>query len=71
MKKKILINNGRIDGLGMLQHKFPSLTSRQSCQAYEIASKQGLSLEEIKSVAMTNPSADIGERFGITFNLNL
>ena len=71
MKGKFAINSPRIDGIQLLEMIFPSLTRRQIWQLYEIASKQGLSLEDIKSVEMTNPSADIGEKFGITIELNL
>jgi len=71
MKGKFLINSNRIDGIQLLEMKFPSLTKRQICQLYEIATSQKLSLEDIKHVNMSNPSADIGERFGITIEQNL
>ena len=71
MLGKYPINSDRIDGIQLLEIKFPSLTKRQVWQLYEMASKQSLSVEDIKSVDMTHPMADIGERFGITITLNI
>lgn len=71
MLGKYAINSGRIDGIQLLERKFPSLTKRQIWQLYELMSKQQLSLEDVKSVDMTNPMADISENFGITLKLNL
>jgi len=64
------INSGRIDGLQLMEQKFPSLTRRQSVQAYDVAVSQGLSLADINRIIVKNPTADIGESFEITFIYN-
>lgn len=71
MKGKFTIDDKRIDGIQLLGMKFPSLTSRQIWKLYELASKQGLSLEDIKGVQIGNPMADIGEDFDMTIDINL
>jgi hypothetical protein len=70
MFHNIPINSRRIDGMQLLGDKFPSLTTRQLNEAYEFASKQGLTVGEIKKVVMENPNARKGESFIITFELN-
>ena len=64
------INDPRIDGLQLMEQKFPSLTKRQSVQAYNVASTQGLCLDNVKQIIVKNPTADIGESFEITFVYN-
>lgn len=71
MKGKYPINSGRIDGMTLLGNKFPSLTKRQLNQTYALASKHGLSVEDIKGIEMNKPQAEIGESFDITLILNI
>ena len=67
---KYLVNDHRIDGLQLLENKFRLLTRRQIVQLYDHAKNNKLSVEDIKKVNMTNPLAKVGERFGITVELN-
>ena len=70
MLGKFVINSPRIDGIQLLEDKFPSLTRRQVLQLYDKMRKDELSLEDVKKVNMLYPMAEIGQSFGITLDLN-
>jgi hypothetical protein len=61
--QRTYFDNPKVDGIQLLERKYPQMTKRQVTQFHEFLKANSIACEAIKDVCILNPMAQIGEDF--------